>query len=189
LICSSCCGAKRRVEIACPDDCTYLTGAHAAGWEGRVKERDRDQRRIAPHVQDLSEAQAELFLAMLVGLGDMGRRQTDLDDRRLANALAALRKTVETRVHGVIYEHRADDARAQLLVPELAELLTGASASGQTTPLPDAEQLAVLKALDATVLGTLNERGEPRAFIDMAARLTAEALPATEAEPSRIVLA
>jgi hypothetical protein len=188
LICSSCCGTKRRVEIACPDSCVYLDGAHAPGWEGRVTERDRDSRRVLPHVQDLSESQRGQFLAMLVRIRDMGRQRSDLDDRRLAEALGALRKTVETRVRGVIYEHRAADARAQALVPELAELLQGRSASGREAPVPDADQLAVLTSLEAIAAGILEERAEPRAFLDMVARLTAGAAPAAQAEPSPLLL-
>ena len=40
-ICSQCCGTKRHVEVACPADCVYLTGAHAPGWEGRAADRER----------------------------------------------------------------------------------------------------------------------------------------------------
>jgi len=57
LICAQCCGTKRRVEIDCPDDCTWL-GGHAGTWEGRETERTRDLRRLAPSLERLSEAQA-----------------------------------------------------------------------------------------------------------------------------------
>lgn len=188
-ICSGCCGAKRRVEIACPDSCAYLDGGHAPGWEGRRTERERDSRRVLPHVQSLSEAQRELFLAMLVGIRETAQKRRELDDRQLADALAALRKTTETRVRGVIYEHRPDDARAQALVAEMAGWLRGGepTADGAAAP-PDADQLAVLKALEATALGVMAEAAETRAFLEMVTRLTLGAVPAASPEPSPLVV-
>ena len=154
-----------------------------------MTERERDSRRVLPHVQALDEPQRQLFLAMLVSFAEMGRQRRDLDDQRLADALGALRKTVETRVHGVIYEHRPDDARTQALVRELAELIEGRPAADRRPSHSDTDQLAVLKALDATVAGLVAERADPRAFFEMVARLTAGAAPAAAAEASPIVLA
>ena len=176
------------MEIACPDGCVYLDGAHAAGWERRTTELDRDSRRVLPHVQALNESQRELFLAVLVGIREMGRQHGDLDDRRLSDALGALRKTVETRVRGVIYEHRAEDARAQALVADLADWLKGRPASDRAPAAPDADQLAVIKALEATLASVIAERSDPRAFLDMVARVTAGAEPTAQSEPSPLLL-
>ena len=84
------------MEIACPDDCVWL-GAHAAAWDGRETEHARDVRRLAPHLQGLTEAQARLFFFALVGTTGLRARRPELTDRLLHEAVTALAKTVETR--------------------------------------------------------------------------------------------
>ena len=116
MICAHCCGTKRLVEIDCPQSCVYLTGAHAPAWEGRETEKRRDARRVLPYMQELSEPQARLFFLTLVGVQAIRARRPDLEDTLLAEAIAALRRTVETRTRGVLYEHQAQDARAQGLI-------------------------------------------------------------------------
>ena len=49
-------------------------------------------------------------------------------------------------------------------------------------------KLAVLTSLEAIAAGILEERAEPRAFLDMVARLTAGAAPAAQTEPSPLLL-
>src|SRR6185503_13727090 len=102
-ICSACCGSKRLVEIDCPRDCAFLTGAHAGAWDGRETERARDQRRLAPSLEGLSDAQAQLLLLAVVGLDRLRSERRELEDRLAQQAVAALRKTVETRGHGILY--------------------------------------------------------------------------------------
>ena len=104
-ICSQCCGTKRRVEIDCPPDCAFLDGAHAGAWDGRSADRDRDARRIGPFLEGLTEAQGRLVLLSLVGTTAIRARRRDFDDRLFLEAVQALRKTVETREKGILYEH------------------------------------------------------------------------------------
>jgi hypothetical protein len=190
-ICSLCCGTKRRVEIACPDDCPYLEGAHAGGWEGRATERTRDRRRVAAHLAPLSDPQRELFFMTLVGLGAIRQRHREMDDRLLSEAVAALRRTIDTRVRGVLYDHQADDLRAQAILLELRALYEARDAEGRVSSPSDSDLLAALRALEAALADTLAERAGPAAFLESARRLVsgvqANATPSAPAEP-RIIL-
>ena len=169
LICAQCCGTKRRVEIDCPDDCTWL-GGHAGTWEGRETERTRDLRRLAPSLERLSDAQARLFFLSLVGLTGLRAGRRDLGDALLLEAVAALRKTVETREKGILYEHPADDLRAQGLVHELSGLFEAKDEEGAAQAPADADLLAVLRALERALLEVAGEGAGPTAFLDTAAR-------------------
>ena len=169
-ICAQCCGTKRRVEIDCPDDCTWL-GAHAGTWEGRETERTRDLRRLAPSLERLSDAQARLFFLSLVGLTGLRAGRRDLGDALLLEAVAALRKTVETREKGILYEHPADDLRAQGLVHELSRLFEAKDEEGAAHAPADADLLAVLRALEGALHEVAREGAGPTTFLDTAARL------------------
>jgi hypothetical protein len=182
-ICAPCCGSKRRVEIDCPDDCVYLTGEHAAGWEGRETERRRDMKRVAPFVGTLSEVQSRLFFLTLVGLVGLRARRRDLDDALLAQAVVALRKTVETRAHGVLYDHQAEDARAQGLVVELRELFSAKDEDGRALAPDDRDLLAMLGALEHALAFTMHEQAGGVAFLDTATRLVGRMRGRMEAGP------
>ncbi len=183
-ICAHCCGAKRRVEIHCPDDCVYLDGRQAGAWEGRETERRRDARRFAPFVQGLSEPQARRFFLLLRGIAEIHRGQGPLDDRRLGQALQALRKTLETRTKGVLYEHPAEDARAQGIVAELSAAL----AAPELGPPSDQDSLAVVAALEGCVGGVIAEGSEPSAFVATALRLVGELGGSTSMEAAPLIV-
>lgn len=170
-ICAHCCGTKRRVEIDCPSDCAYLTGSHASGWEGRETERRRDARRLAPFIQALSDAQARLLFLTLAGITALRARRRDLDDALLFQAVAALKKTVDTRARGVLYDHQAEDARAQGLVLELRQMYEANVEEGREIAPDDRDLLPVLHAVEAAISATLAEREGATAFLDTALRL------------------
>ena len=170
-ICSQCCGAKRVVEIDCPPDCVYLTGAHAPGWEGRVADRERDQRRLGPHVGRLTERQLQLVLVSLAGINGIRGHRADLDDAILLEAVVALRKTVETRDRGILYEHPPGDARAQELVRDLAGIFEAQDAEGTVRRPSDRDLAAALRGLEGALTATVHEKEGPQAFLDTAARL------------------
>ena len=171
LICAACCGQKRRIEIDCPGDCVWL-GAHAGAWEGRETERTRDLRRLAPHLEGLSDPQARLLFLSLVGVTALRGRRA-LDDELLLEATAALRKTVETREKGILYEHPAEDLRAQGLVPELRGLFEAKDEQGIAHAPADKDLLAVLRALEGVLGDVVREGAGPAAFLDTAARVAA----------------
>ncbi|HYN01022.1 MAG TPA: hypothetical protein VE359_01120 [Vicinamibacteria bacterium] len=182
-ICSQCCGTNRRVEIDCPPDCAYLDGAHAGAWEGRSADRDRDARRVGPFLEGLSEAQGRLVLLSLVGVTAIRARRRDLNDRLLLEAVQALRKTVETREKGILYEHPAADARAQALAHELGELFEATDAEGRSHAPADRDLKEALSRLEGAVTATLREGESGHAFLDSATRLAARLGPPPGARP------
>jgi hypothetical protein len=187
-ICPHCCGAKRRVEIDCPDDCVWL-GAHAGSWAGRETERRRDLLRVAPHLRALSDEQSRLFFLTLVGIDGIRRSRRDLDDRLLAESVAALRKTVETRARGVLYEHAPEDLRAQGLLTELKGLFTAKDAEGRATTPDDRDLLPVLIALDTALTHTRDEGVAATAFLDTVARLVKEMSAASRSKARPLIVA
>jgi hypothetical protein len=160
--------------VPCPDDCAYLLGTHAGAWEGRTTERERDHRRIAPFLGPLSEAQQQLFVASLAGLSGIAAARRDVDDRVVAQAIAALRQTAETRAKGVLYEHQAEDVRAQALLLDLKPLYERRDESGNVSRPADADLVAVLRALEESISATLAERAAPAAFLETATRVAGE---------------
>jgi len=183
-ICSTCCGQKRIVEIDCPPDCAYLTGAHAAGWDGRVRDRERDARRVGPFAAELGEGQLRLFLLALGGIVSLEARSGDLDDVLLLEAVEALRKTADTRERGVIYDHSPSDARAASLVHDLTGLFEARGEDGVVHRPADRDLGAVLRALERALRATIAENDGPRAFLTTAARLTGRVAGPSRA-PSR----
>jgi hypothetical protein len=182
-ICSQCCGTKRRVEIDCPQGCVFLDGAHAGAWEGRTAERDRDARRVGPFLDGLSEAQGRLVLLALVGIAAIRARRREVDDRLLLEAVRALRKTVETREKGILYEHQADDARAQGLAHELAGLFEAVDDEGETHAPADRDLREALVRLEQAIGAASGEGESAHAFLDTATRLAARLGPPSGARP------
>ena len=187
-ICPHCCGTKRRVEIACPEDCVYLGGVHAGSWEGRTTERERDARRLAGFLAPLTDSQQQLMMLALKGAAALAAHDEQVDDRLLAEAVSTLRRTAETRQKGILYEHRAEDSRAQALVVGLADLFQIRDPSGRVTTPSDSDLLATLKALAGAVGATLAEAAGPRAFVETAARVTAALSFDAPAESSRLIV-
>jgi hypothetical protein len=186
-ICSACCGSKRRVEIACPAGCVWLAGAHDASWDGRETERRRDARRLGPHLQRLSREQTDLFFLALVGLSALRARRRDLDDALLAAAVGALRKTVETRQRGILYEHPAEDLRAQGLVLELRGLFEARDREDLSVAPDDRDLGPVLAALDDALAEMRRSHEGHTAFLDTARRLVGAPASAPASE-GRLVL-
>ena len=184
-ICSQCCGTKRLVEIDCPSECVYLTGAHAPGWEGRAADRERDQRRLGSHVAGLTEKQLHLVLLSLAGINGIRGRRAELEDAILLEAVAALRKTVETRDRGVLYEHPPGDARAQELVRDLTGVFEARDGDGTVHRPSDRDLAAALRGLEGALAATVREGEGPHAFLDTAARLVGRlgGAPATRPRP------
>lgn len=183
-ICPACCGSKRRVEIDCPEDCVYLTGGHAGAWEGRETEKRRDSRRVLLHAQELDEPQGRLLFLALVGLIGLRGTRAELDDAMALQAVRALRQTLETRERGLLYEHQAEDARAQALVHELRTMFESKDEEGRSVAPADRDLLAALRALEAGLAASLREESGS-SFLDSAARLVGRAQGALDAPARR----
>jgi hypothetical protein len=181
-ICSVCCGSKRLVEIACPSDCAYLTGAHAPAWEGRERDRRQDMMRIAPHIEGLGQDDAAVFFYLLAGMVRVSAKHRDADDVHWQQAVAALAKTLETRESGLVYEHAAEGFRAQELVREMREVIE--PPGGQGPVAPDPMLRAALAAIGQALARTIQEGAGAKEFLATATRLTAKLVEHGEPRPA-----
>lgn len=179
-ICAQCCGSKRLVLIDCPEDCAYLGGG-APGWS-RETEKKKDARRLYPMIESLSEAQAQLLFLGLMGIVALRVRHRDLDDQLLASAAEALRKTTQTRMSGVVYDHPPGDARAQALVRELAGIFEAEGEDGRKATPADRDLLAVLTGLEAGLRAAAD--ASPTSFLDTATRLVGRGAAAGAPSPT-----
>jgi len=189
LICSACCGTKRLVEVPCPSGCEYLTGSHAASWDGRESERRTGIRRVARQVEALTESQAAVFSYLRAGIVKVSVRHRDADDALWRQALLALRRTLETRLNGLVYEHPADDWQAQSLLRDMHAVLEPPENDGRPIAEPPI-LIAAFKALEAAVEAAIREGSGPRAFLETATRITsriASEEPPPPPAPSRLV--
>jgi hypothetical protein len=166
-ICAQCCGTKRLVLIDCPDGCVYLEGG-APGW-ARDTEMQRDARRLYAMTDGLGETQLQLLFLALVGTTALRARHRGLDDHLLASALSALRRTTETRMNGLVYDHAPDDARARALVRELSSLFEAEDGTGRRQAPHDRDLLAVLRGLEAALL--VPGSASPTSFLDSVVRI------------------
>ena len=181
LICPQCCGSKRLVLIDCPQDCVFLDGG-AAGWARETTMR-RDAARLHEMIDGLTEAQIRLLFVGLVGVVAVRARHHGLDDARFGSALQALRKTVETRASGLVYEHPPEDPRATALVRDLAGLFEAEDPKGRRAVPADADLLAVLRGLEKGL--TVGGDTSPHSFLDTVVRLVGRrGAPDPQADPS-----
>jgi hypothetical protein len=162
-------------------------GGGAPGWS-RETEKQRDGRRLMAMLEGLREAQAQLLFLGLVGLVALRARHRGLDDHLLSSALVALRKTTDTRMTGLLYDHAPDDARAGALVRDLAALFEAKDATGPRRAPADRDLLAVLKALEAGL--AVPGDGSPTSFLDTVVRVVGRqsgTRAATAADSPRLI--
>jgi len=187
LICSRCCGTKRRVEIHCPEDCPYLHGEHDPRWESRG--RMEEQARFAGAFVGLDEKGASL-LAFLHVLLLQSRRSLggELSDREAQQLIAALARTYGTLSKGLIYQHQVDSPRLQSQVDRLAHLLRERERFVPGTS--DGDVLAALTALEASLSTHLDRAASGRSYLDIAARTFKEQpeLELQEGESGRLIV-
>lgn len=193
LLCPQCCGTKRLVLIDCPQDCVFLDGG-AAGWARETTMR-RDAARLHEMIADLKDAQIRLLFVGLVGVVAVRARHHGMNDGLFGSALQALRKTVETRASGLVYEHPPEDPRAAALVRDLAGLFEAQDPSGRRAVPADPDLLAVLRGLERGF--AVGGDASPHSFLDTVVRLVgrrsasdpAAAPPGEGAAPGPRVLA
>jgi hypothetical protein len=196
-ICAVCCGTKRLVEIACPDDCPYLATArdHPSAVTMRRERRDVDI--LIHHLRDLSERQSQLFL--LISAFVLRYQPPELQtlvDADIADAAAAVAATFETAARGVIYEHRPAALPADRLATALKVVVAEAGGNGGTAFERDAA--VVLRRVEEAARQTggtdSDHQTDRRAYIGLLARAlrdyskTPESGPAEPRGESRLIV-
>ena len=170
-ICPVCCGTKRLTEIACPEDCRYLTAAREHPAAVVRRQQEQDVALLLPSIRHLTERQYQLFFVLQTAIA---RHQPDglarLIDADVAEAAASLARTLETAARGVLYEHAASTLPAQRLAGELKVLLARLRERGAA--VSDREAALVLRAIEQGARETqkASGRGE-NAYLGLMARL------------------
>ena len=123
-ICTVCCGTKRLVEIACPNDCSFLNTARNHPPAVVQKRQERDTNFLGIIIQTFTQQQYQIFLFLLFTVHRYrSKSSVRLLDEDIAEATNALAATLETASKGIIYEHRPTSLPAQDLTAELAKAL------------------------------------------------------------------
>jgi hypothetical protein len=172
-----CCGTKRLVEIRCPDSCSYLSSARSHPPAAIRRQQERDVAALAPAMAGLSEAQQQLALFTITLLDRF--RGDGLDaaaDADVADAAGALAATYETSARGVIYEQRPSSLPAQRIAGEIRTVFEQLGRQRPSAFAADAA--AVLRRMEVQVAATSKAApGNPKAFLDLAARLGRQLRP------------
>lgn len=149
LICSRCCGTKRRVEIHCPEDCPYLDGAHDRKW--RSARQLQEEENFFSRFVRLTDVQAGLVFFLHHVLVEASQRFSRLSDDELADVLETVTKTMETQSKGVLYHHQAESALNQPLVEWLVAVLAQRKAIEAVPDAPDSEVVTALGVVGRAV--------------------------------------
>jgi hypothetical protein len=115
-ICPACCGAKRLVEIRCPDDCGYLASARRHPAAAVQRQHELDVALLLPAMAGFTDRQSRFFfLFQSIVLRHPGEVLRPLVDADVAQAASATAVTLETASRGVIYEQALASPNAQEL--------------------------------------------------------------------------
>jgi hypothetical protein len=175
MICTVCCATKRQVEIACPEDCTYLTSAKAHPPAVVQRRQERDVAFVLPLISDLTETQYRLLLffqSLIVKHAD-GAIPAVLDID-VAEATAAVAATLETADKGIIYEHQAVSVPAQRLSSELGRGLAELAAqAGSQRARIERDAATALRRLEksARTAGTALPGDEEPVYLNLLRRV------------------
>jgi hypothetical protein len=189
-ICPICCGTKRLTEIACPDDCVYLTSAREHPAAVIKKQQEHDVAILMPTLQGLTERQYQLFFLFQTAVARHAPEGfTRLVDDDVAEAAAAVAATLETAARGVIYDHAAQSLPAQRLAADLKTML--AEMRQQGAAVYDREAAIALRAIEkgAREIGKLEPGGT--SYLTLMARLLQRnraTTPAPAPEPRSLII-
>ena len=110
VICATCCGTKRLVEIRCPADCGWLQAARQHPHAAQQRQQERDSATVMPLLHGLNDTEYGVLVTCLQAAVAARRsavpRPLDAD---LQAAVVALAATAETSSRGVLYEHVPDE--------------------------------------------------------------------------------
>jgi hypothetical protein len=169
-ICAACCGTHRELILDCPSDCSYLQ--QARGYERFRPELFEDERWFA-HVQveeDLLDAHSLLLQAFLESITQSALANSSLRDRDVIDALTALVRSFQTRVHsGLHYEPTRPSLAQQAVIEELRDVIADYDEEGREigdTHLRDSDALKALVFVLRLALDRSSGRPLSRGFLD-----------------------
>lgn len=171
VICATCCGTKRQVEIRCPESCPWLQAARAHPHAAQQRQQEQDSALVVPLIRELSDESYAVLMACLqaavAARRDAVPRPLDEDLQQAAAALAA---TAETALRGVLYEHQPDSPVANRLARAMSAPLAEATQAG--APPLERPTIEALRRLEG-VLKAYRRAGPPApdAFFDFLERV------------------
>lgn len=181
LICSRCCGTKRRVEINCPPECPYLHGSHDSKWISETR-RKEDSRFLA-HFLALETPQAEFLFFLhhvMLRAGSPGtaasRGIAGLDDSSLSDVMETVMKTVETQTKGIVYHHSVSSPHLQVHADWLLRLFASRNEVPGAPPVSDKDVLAILGAMLQALSYHVSHGSRGERYFDVVERLLGKTL-------------
>jgi hypothetical protein len=175
LICTRCCGTKRRVEIRCPADCPYLHGGNDRKWVSEAQ--TREAARFFSVLVALEERPAAFFTFLHRLLAANETPLAPLEDRDLEEAVRTASKTLETLAKGVLYRHPAARPHLQSAADWLVRLIASRK---KIEGAPDASEEDVLRALQAFASAVQAHASAPTVrerYLEMVRRLVTDPSP------------
>jgi hypothetical protein len=193
-ICAICCGTKRQVEIACPEDCGYLASARAHPAAQVQRRRELETVFVARRVRNLTERQHQLFIAIMFAIERHARRAVpQLLDEDVASAAGAAAATLETATKGILYEHRPQSLPAQRLMDALKTDLLELQKHERW--IKDADAAAALRAHEQAAAAGPELGPGGRQYVELIGRVLVDAgamlekeEAATEPDAPRIIV-
>jgi hypothetical protein len=179
-ICASCCGEKRVLEIACPEECDYLKAGreHEAAEYAKLlrsldpKSQERNGRVFHNHINVLGRLEYSFAQARFLS--------GNLRDKDVAQAVDLLLDKYRTEGKGVFYEKASDDLRVESLRLELREIMDSfrnpkqeedpAIISPQDNRLPLSAAIDCLECIQSLIGAFQAEGRSASAYVDFLAR-------------------
>lgn len=167
-ICAVCCGEKRRIEIACPDDCSWLERGQrheiAREWEDYLRNQDpMKTRRWLAAMQGL----LPVIDAIEQGIVDAAAVLRSMEPGELADGLSGVRQGYSSEAGGILWQPSSPSPRVELILKTLRESLESlreAVRKGGHGGLPAAALVEGLEVVADRVVFH-RDRGDCEAFI------------------------
>jgi len=170
LICSKCCGTKRRVEIRCPDNCPYLHGEHDPRWEPPARKTEETQFISLFASLKREEIPLLVFLHHLL-LQARQNLASDLTDQETHEVVSLLARTFNTLSKGIVYEHRSESPRLQVIIRWTRQILEKRQDIPGTPSASDSEIKEMLETISSALQTYAEQAAGARSYLDTAERV------------------
>ncbi|MEO0087115.1 MAG: hypothetical protein ABIK59_04970 [candidate division WOR-3 bacterium] len=146
-ICSLCCGEKRREEIICPKDCSYLKSAQT-----HLKEK------LNIPFLNYEEDFNKNLRKQLINLKNT--RLRDLKEEEILEIIEILIEKIRLETKNLIYEPKIIDIRKQLIYETLESLIKNHLNGQENYKKYTKEYILTLLKLEEKIINNLKEKEE-----------------------------
>ncbi len=171
LICPTCCGTKRLVDIRCPPTCGWLKSARVHPHAAQQRQQEQDAALVMPLIRGLDDGGYAVLMACLpAAVAFANEADPPPLDSDLQAAAAALAGTAETAIRGVLYEHQAETPVAARLARAMSAPLAEAAEAG--IPRLDHSTAAAMRRVEEAVKDFRRDgQAAPDAYLRFLARV------------------